>query len=80
MEKKDSIVQEEQTYSELYGFRDSTKKYGFIAEKGLNEELVREISRQRASLTGCWSRDCLATRYSMKNSCQNGSRPDRNRP
>ena len=37
------VVQTEEKYSELYGFRD-TLKYKYRAQKGLSEEVVREIS------------------------------------
>jgi Fe-S cluster assembly protein SufB len=41
------VVQEEKTYTELYGFSDPTDKYAFVTEKGLNEGVVREISKQK---------------------------------
>jgi Fe-S cluster assembly protein SufB len=41
------VVQEEKTYSEMYGFSDSTDKYAFRTEKGLSEKVVREISKQK---------------------------------
>ena len=47
MTEATSVVQEEATYSQLYGFSDSTDKYTFRTKKGLDESVVREISKQK---------------------------------
>jgi Fe-S cluster assembly protein SufB len=47
MEDTNAVIQEEKTYSELYGFSDPTDKYTFKAPKGLSEAVVMEISKQK---------------------------------
>jgi hypothetical protein len=42
------------SYTEKYGFHD-TEQHVFKSRKGLNKDIVAEISSTRASRSGCWT-------------------------
>ena len=44
---EEHITLEDGNYSEDYGFSESTDNYAFITDKGINEDVVREISKQK---------------------------------
>lgn len=46
-EEEQSLKEVRKTYSEAYGFHDDDVKYAFKGEKGLNEDIVRQISAMK---------------------------------
>ncbi len=47
VEEAEMVIQKDEEYSKLYGFSDPTDKYSFVSKKGLREDVVREMSRQK---------------------------------
>ena len=51
-----------------YGFRDE-ENYVYKSGKGLNEQVVRELSGMKASRNGCCAAACKRSIFSIRSRC-----------
>lgn len=55
------------------GFQDDYQAV-FSTGKGLNENIIRQISAKKMNRSGCWITDCRHIKHISKCQCSNGDR------